>query len=191
MGEIWKLGNGGVEKGFVIWFRDIFLFKLVFIMLGWVKVVGRFFENFGECCLKKFILVLSLKVCNKIEIKILLGWLVKVILSLFIFIGVGSDLVNLWFVVVWGIIRFGGVVDFFISFSIGFLVMIFDIVFFVVFFIVVLFWVFVIIFIIDVLVFVLVFIIDIDFVVLVVNVLDVFFWGIVLGFIIEKRIFFF
>ena len=127
IGETWKLGNVGVEKGAATRPRDTFLSKFAFTKSGWAKAVGRFHENLGERRPEKPILAPSLNVCNKLETKTLSGWSAKEISSLFTLIGVWSDPANSWFAVAWGTTRFGGTVDLLTSPSIGFLVLIPDI----------------------------------------------------------------
>ena len=73
VGKTRKLGNGGVEKGPTTRPRDTSLSKLALTMSGWDKTEVRFLENLGERHTKKAILAPSLKVCNKLETKTLLG----------------------------------------------------------------------------------------------------------------------
>lgn len=68
MGDIWKLGSGGLGKGFVICFKVIFLERFLVIMLGWEIVEGRFLENLEICFLVKLMFVLYLRLLYNWEI---------------------------------------------------------------------------------------------------------------------------
>ena len=77
IGETWKLGNGGVSNGPATRPRETSCSKLEVTIPGWLRAVGKFFENLGVPCPSKPIRAPTLKFVHSCETSVGSVWSAK------------------------------------------------------------------------------------------------------------------